>query len=84
MNNFDDVDDGGYYGGGCFHGNCLIQMFDGSSKLVKHLKMGDSISTSENQQTNVVCVVKTKTYSNSMRMCQFDGGLLITPGHPIK
>ena len=36
MNTFDD-DDGGYYGGGCFSGECTIKMLDGSSKLVKNL-----------------------------------------------
>jgi hypothetical protein len=37
MNKFDDDSDGGYYGGGCFHGNCSINMNDGAKKQIKHL-----------------------------------------------
>ena len=37
MNNFDDDNDGGYYGGGCFSGECRIKMHNGSSKQIKDL-----------------------------------------------
>jgi len=37
-NNDNDSDYGGYYGGGgCFSGDNMIQMKDGTSKLVKNL-----------------------------------------------
>jgi hypothetical protein len=37
MNNFVDNNGGGYYGGGCFSGDCEIKMHDGSTKYVKDL-----------------------------------------------
>lgn len=39
---------------------------------------------SNNTIATIICVVKTKTWQGSTRMCQLDNGLLITPGHPIK
>jgi len=36
MNNFDD-NNRGYYGGGCFSGDCTIKMHDGTIKFVKEL-----------------------------------------------
>lgn len=84
MNNFDDDDDGGYYGGGCFHGDCTIEMHDGTTKAVHVLQKGDKISTSDDNFATIICIVKTKTWQGSARMCQLDGGLKITPGHPIK
>ena len=60
MNNFDDDDTGGYYGGGCFHGRCTIQMLDGTTKFVQDLKKGDMIATPESSTgASIICVVKT-------------------------
>ena len=85
MNNFDDDSDGGYYGGGCFHGRCTVQMLDASTKFVQDLKKGDKIATSESSiGASIICVVKTKTWSGKTRMCELVNGLQITPGHPIR
>lgn len=62
MNTFDD-DDGGYYGGGCFSGECTIKMLDGSSKLVKNLiPKVDHIATPDGQGALIRCVIKTNTF----------------------
>lgn len=87
MNNFDDNDNdcgGGYYGGGCFAGTNKIKMADGSNKLVKYLVKGDQIATVNGGKANIKCVVKTNTFKGKTDMCQLEGGLLITPGHPVK
>jgi len=85
MNNFDDDDDGGYYGGCCFHGDCMIKMLNGTTKFVKDLKKGDTIATPGNSSgATIICVVKTKTWQGRERMCELNGGLMITPGHPIR
>lgn len=63
MNNFDDDDYGGYYGGGCIHGDCTILMFNGSTKQVKDLKKGDKIATPRSiTGATILCLVKTKTW----------------------
>lgn len=85
MNNFDDDDnDCGYYGGGCFAGAGTIKMADGSLKLVKNLVKGDKIATVNGQEATVNCVIRTETFNGMTDMCRLDGGLLITPGHPVK
>lgn len=85
MNTFDDNNsDGGYYGGGCFAGTNTIKMADGSHKLVKNLTKGDQIATPNGSKANIKCVIKTTTYQGQTEMCQLEGGLLITPGHPVK
>jgi len=85
MNNFDDDDTGGYYGGGCFHGHCTVQMLDGTTKFAQDLNKGDMIATPGNSTgASIVCVVKTKTWSGRTRMCELANGLQITPGHPIR
>jgi len=87
MNNFDDNDScggGGYYGGGCFAGNSSIKMADGSCKLVKELVKGDRIATPNGEGASIRCVVRTQTYQGMTDMCLLNGGLLITPGHPVK
>ena len=58
MNNFDD-DYGGYYGGGCFSGDSLIHLSNGSCKQVRDLIAGqDRIATPDGQGANVICVVE--------------------------
>lgn len=84
MNNFDDNESYGYYGGGCFAGSNIIQMYDGTLKFVKNLIRGDKIATPNGQGANIKCVIRTVTFNGSTEMCQLEGGLLITPGHPVK
>lgn len=40
--------------------------------------------SSNNMAATIKCVIKTETYKGKTDMCKIDGGLLITPGHPIK
>jgi len=85
MNNFDDNDsDHGYYGGGCFAGHNSIKMADGTQKLVKDLVKGDMIATPNDEGATIRCVVRTATFEGKTDMCLLEGGLLITPGHPVK
>jgi hypothetical protein len=85
MNTFDDDSGGGYYGGGCFAGSNSIRLADGTHKLVKDLVKGDKIASPNGRTTPTIkCVVKTETYRGMTDMCQLEGGLLITPGHPVK
>lgn len=84
MNNFNDNDSDRYYGGGCFAGNNLIQMHDCTFKLVKELVKGDKIATPKGVGGTIQCVIKTETFKGRVEMCTLEGGLMITPGHPIK
>lgn len=65
--------------GGCVGGDCAVALHDGSSKLMRELVKGDVIKSSEDTGATVVCVVQT----TASYVCQFAGGLSITPYHPI-
>lgn len=75
----------GYYGGGgCFSGNNTIIMANGTVKLVKNLVKGDRIATPSGKGAAIRCVVRTSTFEGKTDMCLLNGGLTITPGHPVK
>eukprot|EP01027_Heterolobosea_sp_BB2_P022017 GEZU01032390.1.p1 GENE.GEZU01032390.1~~GEZU01032390.1.p1 ORF type:complete len:857 (+),score=225.75 GEZU01032390.1:111-2573(+) len=68
----------------CFHGECSVQMADGSHKLVQDLKKGDLIYTPSGTAVKVVCVLKTHCPQGTAELVELSGGLLITPYHPVK
>lgn len=67
--------------GGCFHGNCTVQMMDGTTKLVKDVIPGDQLAP---HGSSVQYVVKTKCRNGQAKMIAFNNGLLITSWHPIR
>ena len=81
MHQFNDA------GGGCFHGNSKVKMFDGSFKLAKNIEPGDYIYGldihGENKPSQVKCILQTKPRNELIEMCQI-GSLNITAWHPIK
>ncbi len=69
--------------GGCFDGNGLVKMADGSFKRVEDIVKGDKVysSFSKNKIASIVCVLKLKVY-NKIRMNNING-MYITEYHPI-
>lgn len=84
---YNNNDDDQYYGGGggCFSGDSLVQLANGTTKLVKNLQKGDLLASglTSNSQATVRCVIKTHTTNSQAKLCRLPGGLLITPGHPV-
>jgi len=80
-----NIDMSNYYnaGGGCFDGNCLVKMADESHKRVKDIQKGDKIK-SEGAVFTVVSVIEILSNSNYVPMVELEGGLLVTPKHPVK
>lgn len=74
--------DSGCRGCGCFTGESLIEMRDGSKKPVHLLKKGDQVKTPAGFAT-IRCLVKFKTANGMSKICTMEKGLKITPGHPI-
>ena len=74
--------------GGCFDSNCSITMGDGSKKILKNLKAGDIIMSAKEDNTlvtaKVVCILEIKNTMGIKEFVDFEGGLYITPWHPIK
>jgi len=73
-----------YYncGGGCFHGNAIATMSNGSTRKVKELKKGDEVKTAGGS-SKIVCVLKTVMSQKKANLCDVNG-LLLTPYHPIR
>lgn len=75
-------------GGGCFDSNCTITMADGSTKILKNLNKGDKILSCDlnniPQIASIVCILEIKITYGIREFVDFEGGLYITPWHPIK
>ena len=69
--------------GPCFDGNCTI--LSGSEQLffVKDARKGDRVMTIDNQVATIVCVLKTLSKNNKRELVELNGGLKITPWHPV-
>merc|ERR1711998_171209 len=75
--------------GGCFYGEGLVSMADGSFKKVRDIVKGDTVlcdhtTTNKVPFATVKCVVKTINEKSEFKMVKIQGGLQITPYHPIK
>eukprot|EP01129_Flabellula_baltica_P010632 TRINITY_DN450_c0_g3_i1.p1 TRINITY_DN450_c0_g3~~TRINITY_DN450_c0_g3_i1.p1 ORF type:complete len:751 (+),score=134.96 TRINITY_DN450_c0_g3_i1:233-2485(+) len=68
----------------CFDGSCVVKMADGSIKRVSELQKGDSVQTQNKKTAQLVCVVKTFCRDQKTELVSLEGGLLITPWHPIR
>ena len=82
MSSYNDIN------GGCFDSNCTITMGDGSKKMLKNLNPGDIIMSAKQDNTlvtaKVVCILEIKNTMGIKEFVDFEGGLYITPWHPIK
>jgi hypothetical protein len=69
----------------CFHGDCVVQMANGGIKSVKEITKGDRVMTSSRDKSaEVLCVVKTHSDQGMTDLVELEGGLLITPYHPVR
>ena len=75
-----------YYnaGGGCIAGDCMVLMGDGTLKQLKLLRQGDVLRSSEGKTAKVQCLVITATINHKSFMVSLEGGLKITPWHPVR
>jgi Mg-chelatase subunit ChlD len=69
-------------GGSCVHGDCLALMADGSLKLIKNVVRGDVVQSSRGPAM-VKCRVINSYAAGTANLVVFEGGLQITPWHPI-
>ena len=72
---------------GCFHGNAIVGLADGSTKPCNTIVKGDCVRTSNTDTKSwarVACVVETKIAGGATRMTKLPGGLLATPWHPVR
>lgn len=68
---------------GCFDGNCLIVMANGSEKRVDSIRAGQQVATPHGFAT-VRCVVKNLCSNGQKPMVRLGSGLLVTPYHPVR
>ncbi|UJR16404.1 hypothetical protein I4U23_003307 [Adineta vaga] len=65
----------------CFHGSCTVRLFDGTIKLLKHLQRGDRLYP---HGATVNYVLRTICNNAQAQFVLLDGGLMVTPWHPIR
>jgi hypothetical protein len=70
--------------GGCFAGSCVVEMADGSFKLVQEICKNDEVMGPYGKAARVSLVVKYMGGNLRPKMVEFEGGLIITPYHPVK
>jgi hypothetical protein len=81
----DDNSRGGDDGGdGCFHGNCVVSLANGLTKLVKDIRKGDILKTPDGLEATVTYVIKILRQNKKASLIQFENGLIITPWHPVR
>eukprot|EP00293_Proteomonas_sulcata_P001017 CAMPEP_0184328588 /NCGR_PEP_ID=MMETSP1049-20130417/143701_1 /TAXON_ID=77928 /ORGANISM="Proteomonas sulcata, Strain CCMP704" /LENGTH=422 /DNA_ID=CAMNT_0026650907 /DNA_START=386 /DNA_END=1654 /DNA_ORIENTATION=+ len=70
----------------CFHGNALVHMADGSKKRCSELVKGDLVCCDEQAglKARVACVVKTDCEDQKSKLVTLEGGLQLTPWHPVR
>ncbi len=77
-----------YYdaGGSCYDGDGIVNMGNGTFKLVKQLVKGDLVCALDKNKITfmdrVKCIVKSRVVSGNLPMCTING-LHITPWHPL-
>ncbi|KAI8927754.1 hint-domain-containing protein [Entophlyctis helioformis] len=70
----------------CFAGNTLVLMANGSQRRISDLARGDVVATnaSLSSTARVCCLVKTPCPSGMANLVTLEGGLRITPYHPVQ
>ncbi len=71
----------------CFDGDCLVDMADGSRKKVRNIIKGDIVATLDGlvqSDATIKCVIRTDIENGRQRLVMLDGGLFVTPWHPIR
>jgi hypothetical protein len=68
----------------CFAGESLVLMANRDYKQVKSIVAGDQVYCQGGKPSRVACVVKTQCGNGKACLAAFEGGLLVTPYHPVK
>jgi Mg-chelatase subunit ChlD len=75
------------HSGPCFHGDCLVKMYDGTVKKVSNIRKGDKVLTnnsSQNYYDTVETVLRTVFENGRTVLVELEGGWLGTEWHPVK
>jgi hypothetical protein len=70
--------------GGCIDGDCVVAMADGKIKYVKDIAKDDEVLGANGESVKALCVVKTICKDGKAQLVQLEGGLRITPWHPVR
>ena len=65
--------------GGCLHPDGRVTLLSGVTKTVKNLRRGDVLPSGARVRCNVQLSINAQ-----LPMCRLQGGLLITPWHPVQ
>lgn len=68
----------------CFSGDSLVSMADGTRKPCNEIKKGHMVRTGNGNIAKILCVVKTLCLHEKADLVCLDGGIKITPYHPVR
>lgn len=68
---------------GCVDGSCSVRLADGSSTCLADVRRGDSMLTPGGGAAAVACVVRTPAPKGRYLLTELEGGLRLTPHHPV-
>ncbi|KAL0486297.1 developmentally-regulated vWFA domain protein [Acrasis kona] len=71
-----------YVNNGCFHGDCYVLDQNDDKILVRNVRKGQVLKTDQGF-SNVSCVIKMNSSEDVDKLVELEGGLKITPWHPI-
>jgi hypothetical protein len=68
----------------CFDGASTVLMENGELTHVKNVRKGDIVANPGGLASRVLCVVKTICSNNKTELVELEGGLKVTPYHPVR
>jgi len=72
------------YSNVCFEGHCSVKMANKTVKQCQDIKKDDLVVSSNGTVSKVICVIKSLCKGNKADLVELQGGLLVTPWHPVR
>mmetsp|Transcript_2673 Transcript_2673/g.10392 ORF Transcript_2673/g.10392 Transcript_2673/m.10392 type:complete len:701 (+) Transcript_2673:112-2214(+) len=70
--------------GGCFGGDCLVLLADGTLRKVSAVRKGDRLAAQGGASpSEVLCIARTVVDGGVLPLVELEGGLQITAHHPV-
>mmetsp|Transcript_14356 Transcript_14356/g.21909 ORF Transcript_14356/g.21909 Transcript_14356/m.21909 type:complete len:728 (-) Transcript_14356:82-2265(-) len=62
----------------------LVKLADGTKVDISQVRAGDLVLDDCDNPTRVVCMIKTKCENKRENLVELEGGVLVTPWHPVR
>lgn len=62
----------------------LVKLANGTKVDISQVRAGDLVLDDRDNPTRVVCMIKTKCEGKSENLVELEGGVVVTPWHPVR